>query len=84
MSVYGPEEFGQGKVVGVGHVHTHGHGHDHGHSHGLGDEEEGEGEGDIEVKVGKKRQVVGILVSVPLVFHLLDSHCWCRYCKWVS
>ncbi|EIN04493.1 Zinc/iron permease [Punctularia strigosozonata HHB-11173 SS5] len=42
---YGPEEFGQGHIVGVGHVHRHGEGVGH-HAHGLEETEEEEDEQD--------------------------------------
>ncbi|OJA19394.1 hypothetical protein AZE42_11564 [Rhizopogon vesiculosus] len=64
-SSYGPEEFGQGSVAGVGHVHDRELHAEHGHSHAVDAEdvdgrlESGEPK---EVKVGKKRQIVGILV----------------------
>ncbi|KAG0704104.1 zinc iron permease [Suillus ampliporus] len=64
-SSYGPEEFEQGIVTGAGSVHNRELRAEHGHSHTLdsgivgvrlgSDEPE-------EVKVGKKRQIVGILV----------------------
>ncbi|KAH7922420.1 Zinc/iron permease [Leucogyrophana mollusca] len=69
--IYGPEEFGQGRVAGVGHVHDREALTGHGHSHDIdgGDEEPGgDGAGreacseNGEVRLGKKRQIVGILV----------------------
>ncbi|KIJ67160.1 hypothetical protein HYDPIDRAFT_126962 [Hydnomerulius pinastri MD-312] len=70
-SMYGPEEFGQGHPSGVGHIHDREGDHPH-HSHSLegedatghslhGSDFHGHGETE-EVRVGKKRQVVGILV----------------------
>ncbi|KAG2121588.1 zinc iron permease [Suillus clintonianus] len=63
-SSYGPEEFEQGTAAGSAHVHVRGLHPEHGHSHTLDSviadgrlEDEPE-----EVKVGKKRQIVGILV----------------------
>jgi hypothetical protein len=84
-----------------GHIHGHGHGHGHG---ALGDvdidEELGECEGpcaeadEAEVRVGKKRQVVGILVRcsssnyaifLSFVLNLARSFSLgCRSYKWVS
>ncbi|EIW78000.1 zinc iron permease [Coniophora puteana RWD-64-598 SS2] len=104
-SMYGPEEFGQGQVAGVGHVQEHsghaGHGHDgdeelggagagenecdrghehddehgrahdgggyhrhHHHYHGHHGHHHGHAHGHEHgnVKVGEKRQIVGILV----------------------
>ncbi|KAF8837664.1 Zinc/iron permease [Paxillus ammoniavirescens] len=77
--MYGPEEFGQAPPSGVGHIldregghpHTHGleddepvtHIHEHHHHHEGGDEE---------VIVGKKRQIVGILVlQLGIMIHSL-------------
>jgi hypothetical protein len=84
--LYGPEEFGQGHIIGTGHVHRHGEGMGHhAHTHGLEENEEGSEQPLDEVDcenarghghedtdpsanrpahtaVGRKRQVVGILV----------------------
>lgn len=62
---------------GHGHAHAHGHGHGHGHFH-LGmdswhadDEEE---EVTEEVKIGRQRQVVGILVRPTIYVPILSSY----------
>ncbi|KAG1857831.1 zinc iron permease [Suillus subluteus] len=54
-SSYGPEEFQQGIVTGIVNVHDRELHAEHGHSHTLDSEME-------EVQIGKKRQIVGILV----------------------
>ncbi|KAG2036630.1 Zinc/iron permease [Suillus americanus] len=55
-SSYGPEEFEQGIVTGIVNVHDRELHAEHGHSHTL------DSEIDEEVQVGKKRQIVGIIV----------------------
>ncbi|KAJ8584672.1 Zinc/iron permease [Rhizopogon salebrosus TDB-379] len=64
-SSYGPEECGQGTVAGVGHVHNREMHAEHGRPHTLdSDDVEArlESSEPEEVKVGKKRQIIGILV----------------------
>ncbi|KAG1744962.1 zinc iron permease [Suillus paluster] len=64
-SSYGPEELGQGIATGVGNAHDRelhaGNGHSHTFDSEIADGRLENGEPG-EVKVGKKRQIVGILV----------------------
>lgn len=78
----------KGNIRRSGHGHGHGHGHDHGnanthgHTHGLdfgsdgdsSDEDEDEEEEGQKARVGKKRQVVGILVCS------ISHECLCAIC----
>jgi hypothetical protein len=57
-SSYGPEEFEQGIATGIVHADDRERHAEHGHSHAPDSE--------TEVQVGKKRQIVGILVSAAL------------------
>lgn len=64
-SSYDPEEFEQGIVTGVVHVHDRELHAEHGHSHTLDSQivdTQSESAEIEEVQVGKKRQIVGILV----------------------
>ncbi|KIK96962.1 hypothetical protein PAXRUDRAFT_825400 [Paxillus rubicundulus Ve08.2h10] len=74
--MYDPEEFGQDPLSGVGHAHDR---DGHHHAHDLEDDEivahihhHRHEAGDGEVIVGKKRQIVGILVlQLGIMIHSL-------------